>query len=180
MVKKAIAISFIFLCSCVLQNKMRDTMVNLPHSASSWQISNTKKAPSPRRVSKAIEIFYQEWVETFGDKDEKLRHSLDQIMVKWSSKRRLAKGRIRDIKGNIVSHRSIIGITVSPTYIWVYTNIYGRIAATSFVHELVHVALWTVCSNGDPDHEGNKWKCWTEEHTLFIKKINSMLAELDI
>lgn len=172
-------IFFLLLSSCAGPKK---EMINLPYSPHSWQIVDSSMAPSSQRVSQAITIFYNQWEKTFGDKEGRIKKNLDQLMVEWSSEEKTHEKIERNRKGQIIITRKIIkGMTICPTYIWLKTNQYRRVFASSLVHELVHVALWTqVCRGGDPDHEAGYPACWTSQHTKFIKHVNKILLELDI
>jgi hypothetical protein len=66
-------------------------MVNLSHSPHSWQIVDSDQAPSPIRVSQAVTIFYRQWEKTFGDKEDRIKKNLDELMIEWSSKEKLMK-----------------------------------------------------------------------------------------
>jgi hypothetical protein len=170
---------FLFLSSCAGTQKQ---MVNLSHSPHSWQIVDSDEAPNPIRVSQAVTIFYRQWQKTFGDKEERIKKNLNELMIEWSSKEKAHENVVRNKKGQIVITRKIVkGMTICPTYIWLKTNQYKRVFASSLVHELVHVALWTqVCRGGDPDHEAGYPPCWTAQHTKFIRHVNNILIQFDI
>ena len=173
----AVLCLFVF-CNCASPQKQ---MVNLPHSKYSWQIKIASEAPDANRVSQAIIIFYQRWYHTFGDKKGKIKKNLDEIMIEWSSKERILINLGTDIKGNKIKQGIVKGMALSPTYIWLKTNEYKRVFASSLIHELVHVALWADgCQGGDPDHEGSKYRCWTKRHTNFAKHLNELLFKFDI
>ena len=57
-----------------------------------------------------------------------------------------------------------------------------RIWKTSFVHELLHVAINAKNggTHGDPDHEGSMWPGWSTRHTDFIHKMNMVLRKVDL
>ena len=101
-------------------------------------------------------------------------------MIEWGDKLKPIVGGAFDVNGKPIEGRAR-GLTLLPTYIWVWENQYERIAATAFVHELVHAALWAQNGyHGDPDHEGGEFEGWTPKHTKFIREINILLAGLDI
>lgn len=172
-------ILFLFLGSC---GGVKKQMINLPHSAHSWQITDSGEAPVAKRVSQAIIIFYRQWQLKFGDHDEKIKKNLDELMVEWCSEEKAYDQTERDDRGRIIITRHIVkGMTLCPTYVWLRTNPYKRVFASSLVHELVHISLWSQeCDSGDPDHEGGENSCWTDEHTKFIKHVNKVLLNLDI
>ena len=179
MIRVIILTLFLFLSSCASTQKQ---MVNLSHSPHSWQIVDSDEAPNPIRVSQAVTIFYRQWQKTFGDKEERIKKNLNELMIEWSSKEKAHENVVRNKKGQIVITRKIVkGMTICPTYIWLKTNQYKRVFASSLVHELVHVALWTqVCRGGDPDHEQGYPPCWTTQHNKFIRHVNKILLQLDI
>ena len=157
-------------------------MINLPHSAHSWQITDSGEAPVAKRVSQAIIIFYRQWQLKFGDHDEKIKKNLDELMVEWCSEEKAYDQTERDGRGRIIITRHIVkGMTLCPTYIWLRTNPYKRVFASSLIHELVHISLWSQnCDSGDPDHESGANSCWTDKHTRFIKHVNKILFRFDI
>lgn len=178
MIKNILVICFLFLCGCTSVQKQ---MINLPHSKYSWQIQVDSEPPAADRVSQAIIIFYRQWQAKFGDRRGKVKKSLYELMVEWSSEEKVLEGVGHDNKGQIVKKGIIKGMTIGPTYVWLRTNVYKRVFASSLIHELVHVALWADgCKSGDPDHEGSAYMCWTPEHTKFIRHLNKLLVKFDI
>jgi len=168
----------VLLCSC---GSVQQQMVNLPHSKHSWQIKVKGEAPDVGRVSRAIVLFYRQWQHTFGDRHGKIKKNLYELMLEWSSERKVFVNLGTDIKGEIIKKGVVNGMALSPTYVWLRTNEYKRVFASSLIHELVHVALWAQgCRAGDPDHEGDKYRCWTKRHTNFIQHLNKLLFRFDI
>ena len=173
-----ISLCFLLLSSCVSAPKQ---MINLPHSKYSWQIQSDSDVPSTERVSQAVILFYRQWQAKFGDRKGKVKKNLYELMIEWSSEEKVFEGVGRDNKGRVVKKGVVNGMTVGPTYVWLRTNPYKRVFASSLVHELVHVALWADgCRGGDPDHEGGMYVCWTPEHTNFIDHLNKLLFKFDI
>ncbi len=154
-------------------------LIQLPKLNNAWQIQTSCNFPEAGKVSTALRLFYTEWKYEFGDKDKKVSAALQKIMIRWGKKKRIVNGGFT-ISGKHLTEGDILGLTVSPTYVWVWENEYGRLGATALVHELVHVALWASGEHGDPDHEGPEYPGWTKKHTKFIKRINNTLARLDI
>ena len=170
---------FLFLGSC---SGVQKKMINLPFSPHSWQIVDSSAAPDRHRVSQAITIFYNQWEKTFGEKEGRIKKNLDELMIEWSSEEKTHQSVERGAGGKtIITIKIIKGMTICPTYIWLKTNQYKRVFASSLIHELVHVALWTqVCKGGDSDHELGYPPCWTSQHTKFIRNVNKMLMQFDI
>ena len=178
MTKNIIILLSLFLFSC---GGVKKQMINLPHSKYSWQIQDNSQVPTAERVSQAIVIFHRQWEMNFGDRHGKVKKSLDELMVEWSSEEKIFENVGRDNKGKLVKKAVVKGMTVGPTYIWLKTNEYKRVFASSLIHELVHVSLWASgCRGGDPDHEGPMYTCWTPEHTKLIDRLNNLLIKFDI
>ena len=154
-------------------------LVQIPKLANAWQIQTTCNFPESDNVSVAVRLFYTKWVQEFGDKDKKVSRALQKIMIKWGKKKK-SRGGGFTLSGKQLGEGDILGLTLSPTYIWVWENKYERLGATALVHELVHVALWARGGHGDPDHEGEVFQGWTKKHSKLIKEVNQTLARLDI
>jgi len=155
-------------------------MIRIPTLKDSWQIQRSCGFPDVRHVGFVVDLFYRRWNEQFGDKDKKVFKTLNGMMIEWGDEVKPIMGGAFDVRGDPqIGHAK--GITLMPGYIWVWKEKYQRIAATALVHELVHSALWSLSGyHGDPDHEGLEFDGWTREHTIFIHKTNSLLAQLDI
>ena len=179
MIRVIILALFLFLSS---RGGPQKQMVNLSYSPYSWQIVDSDEAPSPINVSQAVTIFYRQWQKIYGDKEGRIKKNLNELMIEWSSEEKAHENTVRNKQGQIVITRKIVkGMTICPTYIWLKTNQYKRVFASSLIHELVHVALWTqVCRGGDPDHEEGYPPCWTRQHTKFIRHVNNILIQFDI
>jgi hypothetical protein len=153
--------------------------VQIPKLANAWQIQTSCNFPKTSSVSIALRLFYTGWVQEFGDEDRKVSKALQKIMIRWGKEKRSSYSGFT-VSGEHLEDGDILGVTISPTYIWVWENKYERLGATALTHELVHVALWAEGKHGDPDHEGDLFQGWTKKHSKFIKKINQTLAKLDI
>jgi len=175
---KVLTLCLFLLSGCA---SSQQEMINLPHSKNAWQIKDSNDVPDPDRISRSIVIFHRMWKEKFGDRRGQVKESLDNLMIEWSTEEKVLLNAGRDNQGRLVKRGRAKGMTLGPTYIWLRTTQYKRVFATSLIHELVHVALWAQeCKGGDPDHEGDKYVCWTKEHTKFIVYLNKILAKLDI
>jgi hypothetical protein len=166
---------------CVPGSDNQFQMIKIPNLKNSWQIQKDCLFPTRENVSYAIGLFYDEWSRRFGDPEGKVKNTLNNLMIKWEHERKVIHGVAFDMEGQPVRGK-IKGLTITPTYLWVWTNPkYKRIAATALVHELVHSALWTnIGIHGDPDHEGLDFLGWTRAHTEFIEELNRVLAYKDI
>ncbi len=155
-------------------------MVRLENLKDSWQIQRGCEFPDAGQVGYVVDLFYRRWVQRFGDKDKKVFKTLNSMMIEWGDAPKLIPGGAFDVRGNPLMGQAK-GITLMPSYIWIWKEKYQRIAATALVHELVHSSLWSLSGrHGDPDHEGQEFEGWTRDHTLFIHETNRLLAQLDI
>jgi len=167
--------------SCDPSSLKKLQMSQIPHLKNSWQIQDECSFPSVHNVSYVIEMFYSNWKVRFGDPDEAVKKTLNNLIVEWGSKKKVILGAAFNVQGEPMKGEAR-GLTLMPTYIWVWTNpTYKRIAATALIHELVHSAIWSQNKyHGDPDHEGKDFRGWTAAHTEFIKELNRVLAYKDI
>lgn len=134
---------------------------------------------SPNDLAVAMAIFYLSWEEEFGDPQRKILHNLNNINILMDSKQEEVRN-CYDIEGNFLPIAYANGLTYNPQTIWIWSADL-KVSNTSFIHELVHVALWTENEdNGDPDHEGPKYMPWSKRHTEFIKEINELLKKMGI
>ena len=155
-------------------------MVQIRNFKNAWQIQRTCKFPDAEHVGFVVELFYKSWKHKFGDKENKVLKTLDNLMIEWGEQPKKILGGAFDVNGKPITGEAK-GITLMPDYIWIWKEKYERIAATALIHELVHSALWAQSGlHGDPDHEGPEFGGWTPAHTQFIREINRLLAEIDI
>jgi hypothetical protein len=123
-------------------------------------------------VAWTMYIFYELWEKEFGDPDKKIKDAFNNLEIRWGKERREVHN-VYDINGNFFETSSVSGLMESPYIVWV--GIENDISDTSFVHELVHVALAHTCGSADPDHEGDKFACWSIRHSMFIDDLNKRL-----
>jgi len=154
-------------------------MIKLPLFHQTWQIVHSCDQYRREPVAIAVSLFYSEWQSKFGDSSNRLRRTLDKLLIDWAPRDK--KGRAFDISGNSVYDASFGGLTLTPTMIWVKPRSGRPICETSLVHELVHVGIWNLKgSDGDPDHLGKKFAGWTVEHSALIQRVNDKLCSLGI
>lgn len=154
-------------------------LVQLPLFRGASQTVETCGLHDRERTAIAMTLFYQEYQKKFGDPMGTISDALNRLMVEWSSKEKTISGGY-GMEGIRFNDRKIVGLTRTPSWVWVYTEYDERICQTSLVHELVHVSLWAVHGSGDPDHLGKKYKGWTIDHTAFIQEMNETLCILGI
>ena len=130
---------------------------------------------------KAIEIFVQEYAETFEIDSAVIWSHLYGLKIELSIIPRVVKAAYsmdgKLLKGDV----PVSGLALSPKHIWVEIKT-SQIWSSSLIHELVHIIIWNQNSgiHADPDHEGEQYSGWTEQHTKFIKDLNIQLLDLGI
>ena len=154
-------------------------MIKLPVFGQTWQIvEDCNKYPS-EAVAIAVIFFYNDWNFHFGDSRGLIWQSLNSLLIEWVDRDRLVTG--HDIMGNIRHKAPASGVTLTKTMVWVRPSAEGPICETSFIHELVHVAIWSIKgTDGDPDHLGKKYLGWTIDHSALIQRVNDQLCALGI
>ena len=100
-------------------------------------------------------------------------------MITWGVEKRTMK-KSYNLKGEEHRNSTIIGITKSDSVIWVWQGYDHKISESSFIHELVHVALRAKYGHGDSDHEGNKYDGWTSRHSEMILEAKESLRAVNL
>ena len=100
-------------------------------------------------------------------------------MITWSTKKRTVK-RSYNLHGELNEGREVTGITLTDSTIWVWEGYFHKISESSLMHELVHLALRAKNGHGDRDHEGYKYKGWTNLHSEMILEAKETLRSFDI
>jgi hypothetical protein len=138
----------------------------------------------PSHTSLAMHVFYIEWINKFGDNGTLLR-AFNELVVEYGTYQRKIS-RIYSIDGTYRPNPTIInGLTGNSgkyIFVWIGDSVEPRLHKNSFVHELVHVAIYAYSfgEHGDPDHEGDKYQGWTKQHTRFIVETNKVLESMDL
>ncbi len=131
------------------------------------------------RVAIAIQTYESAWEEKFGMSEE-VRKMLRTLLIGFSAEPRKVSAAY-DMDGNLVTDGVLIGETMAPNMIWVHAGNHIRICDTSFVHELIHVSVWSLgFERGDPDHLGDEYAGWTHEHNRLVQDVNEKLCVLGI
>lgn len=139
-------------------------------------------------LATAMSLFYSFWVdEGFCHSEETQRKLLDDLRtleIEFSSRKLVARNVYAE-NGRYIAETPLNGLTLgNGARIWVSTrgakNV--KIHNTSFVHELVHVAICTENSylHCDPDHVGVKFGGWTKRHSTFIRRMNLHFKLIDL
>lgn len=139
----------------------------------------------PSHTSLALHVFYVEWVSKFPDDSGILLNAINELNIEYGTYQRLLS-RVYSIDGVFRPTPTVInGLTGNRgkyIFVWIGKGVQPRLHKTSFIHELVHVAIYAANfgEHGDPDHEGKKFKGWTHMHTKFIKDTNEVLKSMDL
>ena len=132
-------------------------------------------------LTKAIELFVQEYSETFETDPAVVWAHLYGLKIELSIIPRVVKAAY-SVEGELIKGEvPVSGLAISPKHIWVEIKT-SQIWSSSLIHELVHIVIWNQNSgiHADPDHEGKQFSGWTEKHTKFIKDLNIQLLDLGI
>jgi hypothetical protein len=168
-------------CSSVPANKMN----RVPGYKSTYQQTDDCDYFYPSHTSLAIHVFYVEWVNKFGDNDAIILSALNELVVEYGTYQRLV-ARIYGMDGDFRPGQTVVnGLTGNRgkyIFVWIGRGTHPKLHKTSFIHELVHVAIYAANfgEHGDPDHLGDKYKGWTHMHTKFIQDTNEVLKSMDL
>ena len=139
----------------------------------------------PSHTSLALHVFYIEWVSKFEDTDGRLLKAINNLEIEYGTYQRRIS-RVFNIDGTFRPDPTVVnGLTGRNgrwIFVWIGKGAHPKLHKTSFIHELVHVAMYTMNygDHGDPDHEGNNYPGWTTMHTKFIKDTNEVLKSMDL
>ena len=127
----------------------------------------------------AISLFVENYAEEFNMTNQKVWSLLTSLNIELSAIPRTVSGAY-SINGKYISSVPVSGLAISKDYIWVEIRT-SQIWSSSLAHELIHIIIWrTNQVHGDPDHEGPLFSGWSKEHTIFLKRFNRELLELEI
>ena len=157
-------------------------MLKIPEFERSYIIVRDCLTMDRQRVSIAITIFLEEWKKKFSYQlasNRKVEKSMHNLMAEFNDDQKSANA--YSVDGRFGNNLPLAGLTTSPGYIWVKTMRGERLCYTSFVHELVHVAIWAIKgTDGDPDHMGHQYSGWGHKHMIVMQETNRRLWELGI
>jgi len=160
-------------------NKPFPQMVVIPFFKSASQIVPNCQTYPKHKTALAMMVFYHYWNRWFGDEDLLVKKALENVMVEWGTKKKNLK-RGYSLKGELKNNVTVVGLTKSNSFIWVWQGKFHRIAESSLIHELVHISLRAKYGHGDSDHEGSKYYGWTPEHSAMIIEAKEALRSFDI
>jgi len=132
---------------------------------------------SSYEVSLAFDIFEELWTEAYPD-DVEVSNSLHYLCIVWKQDSwtdpNLAdpSGKLYSIAGQTFNQRDI--------HVWIGGGeTFGfSLGRTALFHEIVHAVLWRQgFFSGDPDHQGDTYKGWTDDHNDLIRAMNARVIE---
>ena len=159
--------------------KSSTQMIKLPIFSNAWQIVEDCNEHEREAVVVAMVFFYKEWSMTFGDPRGSVWRALDSLVIEWTSISRPVAA--HDVTGKYHKRVFASGIALTPGMIWVKPAIGLPVCETSLIHELVHIAIWSIkLTDGDPDHLGSIYSGWSIEHSALIQRLNTQLCSIGI
>jgi hypothetical protein len=145
------------------------------------------------KVSIALSEFHRAWLELIGDDISSI---LDKVNIYWKAEP-IELGNTYTVNGKTFSKATGITRSERDIDVWIYhyhrkivngqekkimkTKEEMRISSTALVHELIHIALWSLHGDPDADHEGGvHGKTWNLEHTKLEAVVNNRLLKKGI
>jgi len=122
------------------------------------------------KTATAMDMFYENWTDDLGDY-EAAERVLSNTCVEWEPYPWVLESLGTDEDG---VPRRASGLTESRRDIRVWigpeSDEFDRaIWRTAFWHEIVHLMLWDLYNEPDPDHEEDAYVAWEPEHTQVIR-----------
>lgn len=133
-----------------------------------------------KEVDRAIELFFITWLDEVGtDNYIDIIDVLTEFTIVWIDNTwTIPKGRVflEDGKALKAENAEILGQTLNSRVIAVAVSNF-ELWETSLIHELTHLVLYNLYPNsgGDPDHLGDEYEGWTEQHSKTIIKTNLLI-----
>ena len=160
-------------------NKSFPQLVMIPFFEHASQIVPNCQTYPKHKTALALFIFYHKWEEYFGDRDYAVRGMLEKVMIQWDTEKKVSK-RGFNLKGEPFENRNIIGRVETDSMTWVWQGYDHKISQSALFHELVHMALRAKNGTADPDHEGTKYRGWTQMHSVMIIESKQMLRAFNL
>lgn len=126
-----------------------------------------------REVSEALEAFSRTWEASGQPGGGMVRLRFAQLILDW------IPGRNGDRHFPLNGSDRVTGVFIRPRAVTCGYLPGDRISDTALAHELVHVALYAVHGDEDPDHEADRYAdLWTPEHTAIVRRAEKAMAEV--
>jgi hypothetical protein len=118
----------------------------------------------------ALMAFIEEWRERFGaEQGYRAKVALQSAVLEF----------VEGDSFEAPNGMSVRGLTLGRKEAKIAARHKG-LGATTFFHEPVHMVLWSLSGEPDPDHEGDAYGApglrWTEEHNEMIKALKRRFA----
>lgn len=160
MFKNLIFVPIFFGCGSYLEST---TKIKTP----GWSnLSQNIEIINKYELSTITNIIYTEWSKEFDFKSESdeniLFNNISNLKIIW----------VDEIPVDLryfPENTKIFALTESPRTVLIDLN-YQKKFVYLFTHEFVHVALWSINKNSDPDHENKEYKGWDDTHNEWIRK----------
>lgn len=156
-------------------------MLKVPGFKKSYIMVYNCGAMDRQRVSIGTTIFLEEWgrVHRSDIQYRAVEETMNNLLIEFSNvDKRLNAW---DVSGNYIKNANVVGLAQGPTMAWVKAEPGDLLCQTSFAHELMHLAIWTLKgTDGDPDHLGKKYMGWTADSMMIIQYVNQRLCALGI
>jgi len=168
-------------CSSVPANQLN----KVPGYTNTHQLTDDCDYFYPSHTSLALHVFYIEWVNKFRDDEGVLLKALNDLEIEYGTYQRKIS-RVFSLDGTYRPNPTVInGLTARGgkyVFVWIGKGSHPKLSKTSFVHELIHVAIYAANygEHGDPDHLGDKYQGWTHMHTKLIEDTNKILKSMDL
>lgn len=156
-------------------------MLKIPGYDKSYIMVQNCNVMDRQRVSIGITIFLEEWrkVNRTGISYQKVKRTMNNLLVEFNDNNKTVNG--YDVSGEYISNVSVSGLAQSPTMAWVKSRPGDLLCETSFIHEMMHLAIWAIKgTDGDPDHLGKKYVGWSNNSMMIIQNTNERLCALGI
>jgi hypothetical protein len=169
--------------------KKNGTYYTVPGFSDTIQSTENCDYFNPNHTSLALNIFYIHWYSHYGDVDDEVLNAINEMNIVWKEIPIRTNARIYSLSGQIKDGAAtkLNGLCrAKEKTIFVFSRrrqFMGdekRISKTSFIHELIHYALYYSTGTADPDHEGPAYEGWTRGHTHFINNVNRSLQSVDL
>lgn len=110
-------------------------------------------------LSTITNIIYVQWNKDFGfgTKEEIIFKEISNLEIIWVDK-----------INSYEEHTQIFSVTESPKSILINLDFQENFIRL-YTHEFVHLVLWSINGEPDPDHEKEEYQGWTNEHTEWIR-----------
>ena len=158
-------------------NKLTKYISGMPNISTQTSLCHDYRF-SEQKLAEVISIFVVEYSNEFNIPKKEIWEHLSGLKIEMSAIPRVIKFGY-SVEGKLLENTPVIGLALSKKRIWVEikTNL---IADSALIHELVHIIIWNQQGvHADPDHEGEEFSGWTEQHSKLISRLRFLLLDLN-